>query len=250
MKKIVQWLTAQPLGLIIAVVGCIITLIGVIIAYIAYQSQDAQASPYFIASYEPVTTTDSLDYAWSLKNIGGRMRSVKCNYVAYIKTSIKDITKEEIEDKYVKIIIEDNAVKYNNKTQTIPVIRSLPLIVKEIECIEPILQFNANESLYSKYQNEEMGKHYDPRIIDYEFIECLVIEYKDYMHRDRQLILEIPKDSELDNYAIKERNDLPSVPNSSTFNLGNTTKIEVCSKIFSLHNIKYTINGEHFEFIH
>lgn len=64
------------------------------------------------------------------------------------------------------------------------------------------------------------------------------------------MIVEIPRDSELENYEIKERNDLPRISDDAVFYVGRSTKIDVGSMIFKQHGIKYRIVNEHFIFLH
>lgn len=239
----------QSASNIIAIIACIIGLVAVIISIRAYRSQESGEAPFFVASRETVATADNLDYAMSLKNIGGNIRSVKCNYVDYLKTTAKDRTTGEFVEKYIKIIIQDDAVKYDSKTKSIPIIMNIIQLMGTIEYIEPILLYNADESLYSKYQNKEKGIFYDPRYIEYEFIHCLQIDYKDYQHKDKQLIIEIPRNLELDNYEIRERSDLPRITNDAVFYVGRSTKTDVGSMIFKQHGIKYKLVNEQFTFL-
>ncbi|MBQ9188780.1 MAG: hypothetical protein IJ138_05590 [Clostridia bacterium] len=240
--------------LIVTIIGIVITLfIGVfqgVLSCISNQNQESEAAPYFVASYEKVTTADNLDYAWSLKNTGGNIRSVKCRYVEYLKSYFEDESKEITDEKWIKIIIEDESMKYNSKTKSIPIIMNLNTLMETLELTEPILLYNANESLYGKYQEKQTGEHYPSSYLGFEYIHCLVIEYKDYKHRDKQLVLEILQDPELENYEIKERNDLPKVPENATFYLGRSTKYDVGSKVFDQHHIKYQIVDGEFSFPH
>ncbi len=240
--------------LIVTIIGIVITLfIGVfqgVLSCISNQNQESEAAPYFVASYEKVTTADNLDYAWSLKNTGGNIRSVKCRYVEYLKSYFEDESKEITDEKWIKIIIEDESMKYNSKTKSIPIIMNLNTLMETIELTEPILLYNANESLYGKYQEKQTGEYYPSSYLGFEYIHCLVIEYKDYKHRDKQLVLEILQDPELENYEIKERNDLPKVPEDATFYLGQSTKFDVGSKVFDQHHIKYQIVDGEFSFPH
>lgn len=240
--------------LIVTIIGIVITLfIGVfqgVLSCISNQNQESEAAPYFVASYEKVTTADNLDYAWSLKNIGGNIRNVKCYYVDYLKSYFEDESKEITDEKWIKIIIEDESVKYNSKTKSIPIIMNLNTLMETIELTEPILLYSSTEYYYSKYKEERLGEYYAPMYLNYEFVHCLVIDYKDYKHRDKQLILEILRDPELDNYEIKERNDLPQVSKDATFYLGQSTKFDVGSKVFDQHHIKYQIVDGEFSFPH
>jgi len=234
----------------ITFLSLLICLVTFIISYKSYHAYEAEAAPYFVAMKEPVTTADNISYAMSLKNIGGNIRSVKCNYVDYLKTTYHDESTGIIDENYVKIIIEDNSVKYDYKTNSIPIIENVIQLMAEIEYIEPILKYDLYESLYCKYLNEYTEEFYAPCYLDYELIRCLQIDYKDYKHKNKKLIVEIPRDSELENYEIKERNDLPRISDDAVFYVGRSTKIDVGSMIFKQHGIKYRIVNEHFIFLH
>lgn len=244
-------LVAKPsAGNVIAIVSLIICLFTLIISYKAYYAQKAEAAPYFVASNERVVTADNLDYAMSLKNIGGNIRSVNCSYVDYLKTIFHDESTGRVDEKYIKIIIEDSSVQYNYETKSIPVIMNVVQLVGELEYIGPILQFNADESFYCEYVNEKEGGFYTPRHLDYEFVHCIQLDYKDYQHKDKQMIVEIPLDSELDHYEIRERSDLPRVSNDAVFRVGKSTKIDVGSMIFKQHGIQYKVANGYFVFYH
>lgn len=253
-KEKTQKSLVPKVTLIVTIIGIVISLFAgafqVVIGCISNQNQESEAAPYFVASYEKVITADNLAYAWSIKNTGGNIRSVKCRYVDYLKSYFEDESKEITDEKWIKIIIEDESVKYNSKTKSIPIIMNLNTLMGAIEYTEPILLYNADESLYGKHQEKQTGKYYPPSYLGFEYIHCLVIEYKDYKHRDKQLVLEILQDPELDNYEIKERNDLPKVPENATFYLGHSTKFDVGSKVFDQHHIKYQIVDDEFSFPH
>ena len=183
----------------------VLTLLVAIGQYVIANRSERTNSPFFTISMDP---DDNLNMVTTVRNQGGNITNVHCKWVTFVSVIYKRGNKEK--KVWTMIDLESEVGRYDYESNEIKITQSmLKTPVNFVSLFEPLLLFNLQETLNEEYYQ----KAYSVREIDYDFMHCIKLEYKNYTEKDCCVYLKLTNDGR----ELLDEKDIPKVESSSVF---------------------------------